>query len=377
MWAYDPVTDRFHRLNALASLIAELCDGQHRSADIHRLVAPLLPGAEAGAVSRCLEQGREAGLFQERARNPETAAGEERDPVILARRLKREGRVEAAYVCQVQVAACHPEEPDSWWRLGELARILGRRAEARAAYERGLQLSPENGEIRHLLLALSDQPPPPRAAETAIESLYARFAPFYDSNMLDELDYQAPRRVAELVAEMDGGRTGLAALDLGCGSGLAGLALGARYAHLTGVDLSRPMLELARGRNLYDTLEVAEISAWLREATSSFDLIVACDSLIYFGDLRPVLLPAALRLNPGGLLVFTLEQGTDFPFRLHDNGRYTHEPGYVLQIADATGLRLLHLEAVYLRMEYGQAVTGLLVALARPGRSANGETGRD
>ena len=36
-----------------------------------------------------------------------------------------------------------------------------------------------------------------------------------------------------------------------------------RAAELVGVDLSPEMIELARARNIYDRLEVAEITAWL------------------------------------------------------------------------------------------------------------------
>jgi predicted TPR repeat methyltransferase len=134
------------------------------------------------------------------------------------------------------------------------------------------------------------------------------------------------------------------------------------------------MLDLAKKRAIYDRLEVAEISRWLMGCTESFDLIVACDSLIYFGDLRQVLIPAARLLKPGGLLVFTLESDMHSPFHLTDSGRYTHHPDHVREVADKCGLDVLHLARVFLRMEFGEKVIGLLVALgesARDSRSPN------
>ena len=50
------------------------------------------------------------------------------------------------------------------------------------------------------------------------------------------------------------------------------------------------MVERARKRNIYDSLETAEITAWLaRQPSQRYDVIAICDTLIYFGDLRQVL----------------------------------------------------------------------------------------
>jgi len=127
------------------------------------------------------------------------------------------------------------------------------------------------------------------------------------------------------------------------------------------------MIELARARNIYDRLEVAEITRWLTENRDNFDLIAACDCLIYFGDLRQVVIPGAKRLAPGGVLTFTIERGDRYPFRLTDTGRYTHHAQHVREVANEAGLRVARLDEAYLRMEYGEEVTGLFVALKNEG----------
>lgn len=362
--AYDAANDRVHRLNPIASLVAELCDGQRGIEEIHDLVAPLLPDGSRDEVRRCVERALAAGLFEE-AGCRETEPHPPLDPAMLVERLRAKGQLEPAYICQYNLAEREPDNPRHWAALGELAHGLGRREEARVAYERYLQLMPYDAEVRHLLVALRDEAPPPRAPDAAVEQLYARFASFYESNMLDELDYQAPKRIAALVAELMPERRGLAALDLGCGSGLAGVGLRPRCARLVGVDLSPQMLQLARERSLYDALELAEIGAWLGRCRETFDLILASDSLIYIGDLSLVVTPAAPLLRPGGLFVFTLELGEVAPFRLSDNGRYTHTPGQVRKVAVAAGLEVVRLDEGYLRMEYEAAVNGLFVALRK------------
>jgi len=356
--AYDATTDQLHRLNAVASLIAELCDGQRSDLEIQRLVKPVLPDGDGDEVRHCIAQGLEAGLFKTSAH-----AGPDYDPAALSKQLRADGKIEAAYICQFNAAEREPDNPHHWTTLGEFGRILGRRAEARAAYERYLEMRPDDAEIRHLLVALRDEAPPPRAADDVIKQLYARFASYYESNMLGDLDYQAPRRISQLVAELMPDRNSIATLDLGCGSGLAGVELHPRCARLVGIDLSRHMLDLARKRAIYDVLELAEINDWLTSCEDSFDLIVACDSLIYFGDLRQTILPASSLLKPEGYLVFTLECGDRTPYHLNDNGRYSHHPHYVREVAEEAGLEIVRLDQGYLRMEYGQEVTGLFVGL--------------
>ena len=51
-----------------------------------------------------------------------------------------------------------------------------------------------------------------------------------------------------------------------------------------------------------------------------FDLVTACDTLIYIGDMRPVVLPASRLLRSRGLFAFTVELGRRYPFTLADSG---------------------------------------------------------
>ena len=181
--------------------------------------------------------------------------------------------------------------------------------------------------------------------------------------MRENLSYQAPERLQELICAEIGAAAGLEILDMGCGTGLVGVALRERAAHLAGIDLSPEMIEFARGRGVYDQLEVAEITEWLDQSRAQFDLIAACDCLVYFGDLGPVTLSAARRLKPGGCFAFTVERGQRHPFHLADSGRYTHHPGYVREVAAEAGLLVARLEDSFLRTEGGLEVTGLLALL--------------
>ena len=184
--------------------------------------------------------------------------------------------------------------------------------------------------------------------------------------MCGDLGYAAPDLLAGAIAGVLGGRRGLAVLDLGCGTGLAGARLRPYAGRLIGIDLSPEMLRLAERRGLYDALEVAEITEWLgRDGVGRFDLIAACDTLIYFGDLGPVLRASAARLAAGGILALTVERGDVAPFRLADSGRFTHHPDHIRAAAREAGLAVTRLDEAVLRQEYGEPVVGLVASLLK------------
>ena len=338
--AYDTRSDRLYVLNAGAALVVELCDGERSVDQMQGVLEPALGTAGWNDCVSWIAMALRDGLLLEGA---VAETGEHRVSAAaasdFAQALLDRDRVLPALVCQRYAAELDPENAQQWSRLGELAHINGRRAEARAAYERYIALHPDDAEIAHILVSLRDEAPPPRASDPCIKQLYARFAGFYDENMSQDLEYLAPARLSEAVEPLLQGRSGLDVLDLGCGTGLCGQRLRRVARRLVGVDLSAPMIAQAQARGVYDALDAAEITAWLdRSLTPQFDVITACDSLIYFGDLQQVLEPAARRLAPRGLLAFTLERGNRAPFQLTDSGRFTHRSDHVRSAALAAGL---------------------------------------
>lgn len=367
--AYDTSSDRLHELNPIAALIAELCDGSRSIDDIRSIVQPLVPEGRADEIDRWIRDGFEAGLLTTDSNpSPTHRSMGSKELFDLAKRLRNNGKIRTAFVCQQRAAELDENNPKGWRYLGDLAHIIGRRDEMRTAYEKYLVLRPDDAEIRHLLTALRDDTPPPRVPDECIQQLYRRFSAFYESNMCDELHYEGPERICEIIEAVMGDRHNLAVLDLGCGSGLVGAKLKNHASTLVGVDLSPEMVELARKRNIYDQLEVAEIADWLGRSEEQFDLIVAGDTLIYFGDLKELTALVAKRLMPDGLFVFTVERGTVHPFHLTDAGRYTHHPDYIREMAAELGLRVARQQEGFLRMEYGTEVISISAAITKTAR---------
>lgn len=148
--AFDSVSEQVHELNPIAALIAELCDGTRSVDQLRAEVAPFLPEGAAADVDRWIEEGLKAGLVTHdggaSTSHRELSASGLSD---LAKRLHRGGKSNQAFLCQQTVTQLSPDNADAWSYFGYLAHIIGRRDEARAAYERYLALEPGDPEVKH------------------------------------------------------------------------------------------------------------------------------------------------------------------------------------------------------------------------------------
>mmetsp|Transcript_22547 Transcript_22547/g.40107 ORF Transcript_22547/g.40107 Transcript_22547/m.40107 type:complete len:231 (+) Transcript_22547:233-925(+) len=206
------------------------------------------------------------------------------------------------------------------------------------------------------------------------------------------------------------------ALDAGCGTGLAGRFLRPLLdGPLVGVDLSKKMLELAAGCTitkgcglkdgdaserveseedersrtpLYDSLvssdlETATIDELVPgDSIDGFDLIVAADVLVYFGDILKLLMNFS-KLSNGNddntsFLIFSCERVDDdiappAGWKLQSSGRYAHSKSYVTGVAEQAGYDLVSYEEIVPRMEKGEEVQGHLFAFVIGGSAPEDE----
>jgi predicted TPR repeat methyltransferase len=204
----------------------------------------------------------------------------------------------------------------------------------------------------------------PRAPAAYVRHLFDQFAPAYDRTMVKDLSYRAPqilRQLADMMV-MPGGRFDI--LDLGCGTGLAGVAFKDLAASLHGVDLSPAMIGAAKQRGIYDALETGDIEAALSRRRS-YGLILAADTLVYLGDLEGLIRAARRRLAEGGLFLFTVEKKLGKGYGLGKKRRYRHSESYIRALAEAAKLEVMAMMVCVPRHDSGAPVPGLAVALQR------------
>lgn len=252
--------------------------------------------------------------------------------------------------------------------LGTLYYAAGRIDDAAKTYDRWLALDPTSAKAAHLRAACGKGDVPDKASAKFVVELFDSFADTFDENLAD-LDYQAPALVSGAVAALGLKPAGADILDAGCGTGLCGPLLQAHARSLIGVDLSSGMIAAARERDVYDDLVVSDLVDYMSARESSVDLIVAADTINYFGALEGVMSAAAHCLRPGGSFVFTLESMTDESrdFTLNPHGRYSHSRAYAERAARNAGLAIGAPEAVVLRQEIRRPVEGLVFVAHREG----------
>ena len=228
-----------------------------------------------------------------------------------------------------------------------------------------LQFFPDNPIARRVCDAFENQNPAEFSPEY-VRDLFDAFADSFESS-LQKLDYRVPQLLKTALQNEKGG---LRVLDAGCGTGLNGTFLKTIAKSLTGVDLSPKMIEKAREKQLYDTLEAADVLEYMTARTHAFDLVVLADVACYFGDLKPLLTAAANSLDGNGTLFLTVEENPDGqPFALQPTGRYTHGENAVRDALSRAGLGVICLTRDTLRTEDSAPVAGLVV-IARKEKTA-------
>jgi predicted TPR repeat methyltransferase len=295
------------------------------------------------------------------------------DPVTLrnlGQVLTSAGDARAALAPLRRSVALAPTQPEPWLALAHALREAGEHAEAAEAARRALALPglppALAAQARFLLAALGAAAAPDRAPADYVRELFDLYAARFDADLQGGLAYRTPALLAALVEAAgvapDGARR---VLDLGCGTGLSGVALKPFAASMTGIDLAPRMLAEARRRNLYDALEEADLLEWLPRRPGGFDLVAAADVLNYLGDLAPALRGIAGALAPGGIAAFSIEAGAGTPFALGPGMRYRHDPAHVAQLAAEAGFAELARRDAVLREEKGAPVAGVLFVLRR------------
>ena len=222
------------------------------------------------------------------------------------------------------------------------------------------------------LALIGAAPIPDRLPAAYVRALFDQYAPHFDRQLLDGLEYRAPVQLRHAVDAVCPPRAaGEQILDLGCGTGLAGEAFRNRACWLEGIDLSPAMVAQARAKGLFDALHVGDLLTLPAAGPSGagpFDLIVAADVAVYIGDLAPLLARAQALLHANGVFALTVQRSERAGFSLGAECRYSHHPDYVRTVAEGADFEVCSLDHATCRREAGRDVPSA-IAVLRPRRA--------
>jgi len=272
--------------------------------------------------------------------------------------------IEGATQYYLQALAINPHFIDAHNNLAIVYLGMENREAAKKHFIEVLRLQADNPAVQHTVDILDERRDITSSPAEYIQSLFDSYADHYDSHLLGPLQYQVPKLLYSKIQPLIPNEP-LAILDLGAGTGLSG-ELFLRHAHrLVGVDLSEKMLAVAAQKNIYSELVQADILHYLQSTAESFDLILAADVIVYFGDLANLFPAIAAVLASKGLFAFNIEIGAEADYQLSPTGRFTHRSAYIEQMASKAGFNVVVREKAILRKHQDENVDGLLFVLQK------------
>lgn len=239
--------------------------------------------------------------------------------------------------------------------------------QAEQCYVRALSMQPDNQEIAYILAAIQQHSQHLRAPTEYVKHLFDQYAPYFEKH-LEHLGYEVPQLLFDAVAEnlTEYVDSSVAILDLGCGTGMGGIRFRSLANSLIGVDVSEKMLEQARKKNIYTDLKLGNIEEVIQEF-SGIDLVIAADTLVYFGCLDTVFEQVRRVLKAGGLFAFSVEELADdfYPYTLQRSARFAHTNKYLYELTAKHNFILLNTRRATLRSQDGQLVYGNIFVLKK------------
>lgn len=276
---------------------------------------------------------------------------------------QRQGLGEAALASYRKAMQADPGLAQACLNLGRLAGTRGDHALAAECFVAGLEHHPRDPTFEHLCAASTGRSTA-RAPEGYVTNLFDGVARHFERHLVQELEYQVPAALAEMVRpEL---KAHACVIDLGCGTGLVGKALAASGAQIVGIDLSARMLEIAARQGVYAKLEKGELVEILsRYPAGSAHAVLAADVFIYIGDLAATFAAVARVLAPRGLFALSVEGIEEGSYRLLPSGRYAQSPGYLRSLAARSGMEERGMERTRIRREGRGHAAGWLALFSR------------
>jgi len=273
---------------------------------------------------------------------------------------------EPAISCYQRVLTLDSEYLPALNNLAYLYHRSGNMQQAEICYRKVLNLRPEDDSAHYMLASLIGTPLD-HAPDSYVRHFFDAYAEGFEKSLVDELGYDTPRQLyacfkkctnrKEVKNEFEHG------LDLGCGTGLSGIAFKKIMNVLDGVDLSANMLLQAAGKNCYTGLHQDNIIHYLQTTPETYDFFIATDVFIYVGELGDIFRALRTVARPGAIFCFSTETLDSTGYQLQKTGRFAYSGTYIHNIADITGWKVLTEKRRRLRKERERWIDGDLWVL--------------
>ncbi len=234
---------------------------------------------------------------------------------------------------------------------------LNNEKEAIIFLEKAIDLNPNYEQATHLLSSLNGNNVE-KAPSNYVEELFDNYAENFENHLVKKLKYST-KRVRDIILKFSNKKTFKSVLDLGCGTGLVGLEIKKFSKKLTGVDISKKMIDKASSKKIYDVLVCKELVSYLKENKLNHDLIIASDVLTYFGKCDEIF--ELIKNNnhfKKTIFAFTTEHTEEQNYILDVSGRFKHSYEYIENLCSVFDFEIKYFEKNILRENKNEPVEG-------------------
>lgn len=211
--------------------------------------------------------------------------------------------------------------------------------------------------------------------QQGVADLFDEYADTFDDHLVQGLRYDVPNLLLKSLPP-SAPETFKRCLDLGCGTGLAGVVFRDRCSYLEGCDISVRMVAKTKERvGVYDKAEHGTLLGRMKKKKeASFDLILSADVFMYVLDMAAVFEAVKRVLRDGGWFVFSTEslgddeEGAGEGSIRRSSDRFAHNRKFILSLA-SDDFDLVSVENHALRMDEGVEIRGDIYVLTRNRRT--------
>lgn len=176
-----------------------------------------------------------------------------------------------------------------------------------------------------------------------VKNLFEHYALDYEKHLSRILKYRLPDFLNTYLKEKNFQHV----VEIGCGTGLCGVAIKKASKHLIGIDISPQMLIKAELKNAYDSLLCQDALAFLKQYTRPIDCLLALDVSPYMPNFLEI-----LQFENIKDMIFTIEISSTYPQSLETSGRIAFHPQIIEEKAQRHQYQIIHQEKLEARLQH-------------------------
>ncbi|QXK92306.1 methyltransferase domain-containing protein [Neoehrlichia mikurensis] len=266
------------------------------------------------------------------------------------------------------ISIVKPHLPISYYNIGRCYFVLRNFDKAKKNLLKAIELDKNYDEAIYYLNKIKAPHKITYIPYIIIQQYFNYTSEYFVEHWVITKQYRAHEYVRSLIVNFFGPLScNVKILDLGCGTGICGQFLKMKDIgnHITGIDISSHMINIARGcfvngRQAYNELIHINMYDFLKNNNKNhlYDVIILTEVLHYTGDLSVIFKLVSTALNPQGIVIALVREVNEKDFSFVPEGDFfCHSLDYIKSIILKSNMQITYSSNCKI---YGNQIDGLL-----------------